>query len=55
MTGNGQRDKLVGVDMFNLMFFIVANPDASLEEMAIDIYNCGGGASSFAHHIEAAR
>ena len=42
ITGNSQRSQVVGIDMFNLVFFVITRPDATLEEMAVDIYNCGG-------------
>lgn len=40
-TGNRSRRKLVGTDLLNLVFFLIAHPDALLEEMAIFLYNEG--------------
>lgn len=40
-TGNCSRRKLVGTDLLNLVFFLIAHPDALLEEMAIFLYNEG--------------
>lgn len=40
-TGNLSRRKLVGTDLLNLVFFLIAHPDALLEEMAIFLYNEG--------------
>ena len=41
-TGNMDRTKLVGFNMIALISFILAWPDATLDEMATFIYNEGG-------------
>ena len=41
-TGNKPRSQIVGVDMVNLVTFIIAYPDSMLQEMAVHIYNSGG-------------
>ena len=41
-TGNRARTKLVGFDMIALITFILAWPDATLDEMVAFIYNEGG-------------
>ena len=41
-TGNQDRTQLVGVDMINMATFIIAHPDATLDEIAVFIYNEGG-------------
>ena len=33
----------------SLVIFIIGHPDASLEEMAVHIYNSGGGVEAFLH------
>jgi hypothetical protein len=40
--GNKAREQVVGVDLLNLVTFLRAWPEATLEEMAIFIYNEGG-------------
>ena len=42
-TGNRPRTTVVGVDLLNLVTYITAWPDATLDEMAAFIYNEGGG------------
>ena len=37
-AGNHNRTKLVGIDMINLVIFIIAHPDALLNEMDVFIY-----------------
>ncbi len=39
---NGPRTTVVGVDLLNLVTYITAWPDATLDEMAAFIYNEGG-------------
>jgi len=41
-TGNRLRTMVVGVDLLNLVTYITAWPDATLNEMAAFIYNKGG-------------
>jgi hypothetical protein len=41
-TGNRSRTTFVGVDLINLAMFINAWPDATIDEMAVFIYNEGG-------------
>ena len=41
-TGYGPRTTVVGVDLLNLVTYITAWPDATLDEMAAFIYNKGG-------------
>lgn len=41
-TGNRDRTQLVGIDMMNMVTFLIAYPDASLDEIAVFIYNEGG-------------
>jgi transposase len=41
-TGNRPRMTVVGVDLLNLVTYITASPDATLDEMAAFIYNKGG-------------
>ena len=41
-TGNGPRTMVFGVDLLNLITYITAWPDATLDEMAAFIYNEGG-------------
>ena len=41
-TGNRPRTTVVGVDLLNLVTYITAWPDATLDEMAAFIYNEGG-------------
>ena len=36
------RKQLVGIDMMNMVTFLIAYPDASLDEIAVFIYNEGG-------------
>jgi hypothetical protein len=42
-TGNRERMTIVGVDLLSLVTYIMAWPDATLDEMAVFIYNKGGG------------
>jgi hypothetical protein len=42
MTGNKNRSQIVGVDMLNLVLFLLAWPNATLDEMVVHIYNEGG-------------
>ena len=42
MTGNKQRSQIVGIDLVNLVIFLLAWPDATQDEMAVFIYNEGG-------------
>ena len=41
-TGNRERTTIVGVDLLSLVTYITAWPDATLDEMAVFIYNKGG-------------
>ena len=41
-TGNKAREKIVGVDLINLVTFLRAWPESQLEEMAVFLYNKGG-------------
>ena len=41
-TGNGPRTTVVGINLLNLVTYITAWPDATLDEMAAFIYNKGG-------------
>ena len=41
-TGNKAREKIVGVDLINLVTFLRAWPESQLEEMAAFLYNKGG-------------
>jgi hypothetical protein len=43
-TGNGKRTTIVGVDLLSLVTYNTAWPDATIVEMAVFIYNEGGGA-----------
>ena len=40
-TDTSERTMLVGLDQLNLVIFIIAHPDALLDEMAIHLYNEG--------------
>ena len=40
--GNRERATIVGVDLLSLVTYITAWPDATLDEMAVFIYNEGG-------------
>ncbi len=42
-TGNRPWTTIVGVDLINLAMFITAWPDATIDEMAVFIYNKGRG------------
>jgi len=42
-TGGQERTHLVGRDQFLLVIFLIAHPDATLDEMATYIFNQGGG------------
>ena len=41
-TGNTERKTIVGADLLSLVTYITAWPDATLDEMAVFIYNEGG-------------
>ena len=41
-TGNRERNSVVGIDMLNLVCFVIAHPDATLDEIAVHLYNEGG-------------
>ena len=41
-TGNTDRTHLVGMDMLNLVVFLLSYPDATTDEMVVNIYNGGG-------------
>ena len=41
-TGNGPQSQLIGIEMVLLVTFVIAYPDAIIEEMAVFIYNNGG-------------
>jgi hypothetical protein len=41
-TGNKAREQVGGVDMINLVTFLRAWPEATLDEMAVFLYNEGG-------------
>ena len=41
-SGNRERTTIVGVDLLSLVTYITAWPDATLDEMAVFIYNEGG-------------
>ena len=41
-TGNKAREQVVGVDMINLVTFLRAWLEATLDEMAVFLYNEGG-------------
>ena len=41
-TGNGVQTTILEADLLNLVTFIMAWPDAQLDEMACFIYNEGG-------------
>ena len=41
-TGNAERTQIRGVDLLNLVIYITAWPDATLDEMAVFMYNEGG-------------
>ena len=42
MTGNHDRTQLVGLDQLTMVFFLIAYTDASIHEIAANIYNEGG-------------
>jgi hypothetical protein len=46
-TGSCFRRKLVWKDLLNLVFFLIAHPDALLEEMAIFLCNEQGAAEVY--------
>ena len=46
--GNCDRSQLVGIELLDLATFIIAHPDAGIDEMAVYIYNQGGGLYSTA-------
>ena len=39
--GNHDRTQLVGIDMLNLVIFIIAHPDAHTDDLAVFIYDEG--------------
>lgn len=41
-TGNKAREQVTGVDMINMINFIIAHPDGTIDEIAAFIYNQGG-------------
>ena len=41
-TSNTERTLIVGVDLLSLVTYITAWPDATLDKMAVFIYNEGG-------------
>ena len=41
-TGNRERMTIVGVDLLSLVTYITAWPDATIDKMAVFIYNKGG-------------
>ena len=41
-TGNGPRTSIVGADLLNLVTYLTAWPDTTIDEMAAFIYNKGG-------------
>jgi hypothetical protein len=41
-TGNKAREQVVGVNMINLVTFLRAWPEATLDKMAVFLYNEGG-------------
>ena len=43
MTGNAERSELVGIDLILLAIVFTIYPQATLDEMAMFIYNEGGG------------
>ena len=42
MTGNKNHSQIVGVDMLNLVLFLLAWPNATLDEMVVHIYKRWG-------------
>jgi hypothetical protein len=42
-TGKRERMTIIGVDLLSLVTYITAWPDATLDKMAVFIYNEGGG------------
>ncbi len=42
-NGNRDRSKIIGVELLNLVTYITAWPDATLDEMVAFIFNEGGG------------
>jgi hypothetical protein len=42
-TGNRERSQIIGTKLFNLVTYITAWPDATLDKMAAFIFNKGGG------------
>ena len=51
-TGNRAREQVVGVDLINLVTFLRAWPEATLNEMAVFLYNKGGPLYSKDHKEE---
>lgn len=41
-TGNKERSQIVGIDLLQLINFIIAYPDATIDEMIVFMYNQGG-------------
>ena len=44
-TGNRERSQIIGTELLNLVTYITAWPDATLDEMAAFIFNEGGGST----------
>jgi len=49
-TGNRERTTIVGVDLLSLVTYITAWPDATLDKMAVFIYNRGGVSTPARQH-----
>ena len=43
MTGNKEKGVLVGVDQYHMILFLLALPDARLDEMTAYVANAGTG------------
>jgi hypothetical protein len=41
-TGNKERSQIVGIDLLQLVNFIIANPDPTIDEMIVFMYDQGG-------------
>jgi arginine repressor len=41
-VGNKERSQIVGIDLLQLVNFIIAYPDATIDEMIVFMYNQGG-------------
>ncbi len=44
-TGNRERSQIIGTELLNLVTYITAWPDATLDEMVAFIFNEGGGST----------